>query len=103
MARTVSPEFTAAYDRARYIKNANNEELLNLYAYAKIAKQEEDIKTAPAPGMFDLAGKAKRKRWQQHVDESVSPEDAEKQYIAAVAEMVGKYGLKDTCPENLKI
>ena len=32
MARTVSPEFTTAYDRARYIKNANNDELLNVGA-----------------------------------------------------------------------
>jgi len=103
MARTVSPEFTTAYDRAWHINTASNEEKLNLYAYAKIAKQEGDIKTAPAPGIFDLTAKAKRKRWQKFVDENVSPEDAEKQYIAAVAEMVGKYGLKPDCPENLKI
>ncbi|OCK91387.1 uncharacterized protein K441DRAFT_574880, partial [Cenococcum geophilum 1.58] len=76
---------------------------LQLYAYAKIAKQEEDIKTASTPGIFDLTAKAKRKRWQKFVDEDISPEDAEKQYIAAVAEMVGKYGLKADCPENLKI
>jgi diazepam-binding inhibitor (GABA receptor modulating acyl-CoA-binding protein) len=48
-------------------------EMLELYGLAKIA-EEVDIKSRPAPGMFDFAEKEKRKAWQKLLDEQVRPE-----------------------------
>ncbi|KAF1980172.1 hypothetical protein BU23DRAFT_522126 [Bimuria novae-zelandiae CBS 107.79] len=76
-----SAKFNEVYAKTREIKSGpSNDDLLNLYAYAKVA-QGEDIEKAAKPGMMDFTGKAKRKRWQEVVDAGTSQEDAEKKYI----------------------
>ncbi|KAJ4360418.1 uncharacterized protein N0V89_000980 [Didymosphaeria variabile] len=76
-----SAKFNEVYQKTREIKSGpSNDDLLNLYAYAKIA-QGENIEKAPKPGMMDFTGKAKRKRWQEVVDAGTSQADAEKKYI----------------------
>ncbi|KAF2091989.1 acyl-CoA-binding protein, partial [Saccharata proteae CBS 121410] len=69
----------------------SNDEMLQMYALAKVAKQE-DISKASKPGMFDLAGKAKQSAWQKEVDAGTSPEEAEKKYVELVNQLKEKYG-----------
>ncbi|KAF2489279.1 hypothetical protein BU16DRAFT_567460 [Lophium mytilinum] len=102
MARTPGPAFEKAYKKATYLQNASNDDMLDLYAYAVIARAEKDLASTPKPGMFDLAGKAKRNKWEKYVNEGVKPADAEKAYVAKVDELVSKHGLKDTVPAELK-
>jgi len=87
-----SAAFKTAADDSRKLKaKPSNEELLELYALFKIANGE-DISKAPAPGMFDLKGKAKHKAWQKEVDAGTSASDAEKRYIDLVEKLKGQYG-----------
>ncbi|KAL5385612.1 hypothetical protein DPSP01_004725 [Paraphaeosphaeria sporulosa] len=49
-----SAKFEEVYKKTREIKTGpSNDDLLNLYAYAKVA-QGEDIEKAPKPGMMDF-------------------------------------------------
>ncbi|KUI63695.1 hypothetical protein VM1G_10530 [Cytospora mali] len=82
---------TAVADSKKLTSKPSNEELLDLYALYKIA-QGEDISSAPAPGMFDLKGKAKKNAWQKKVDEGVSQEQAKSEYVALVETLKTKYG-----------
>ncbi|KIW66449.1 hypothetical protein PV04_05784 [Phialophora macrospora] len=87
-----SAAFQKAANESRQLKaKPSNDELLELYALFKVANGE-DISKAPAPGMFDLKGKAKHKAWQKEVDAGTSAADAEKRYIDLVEKLKGQYG-----------
>ncbi|KAJ9138903.1 hypothetical protein NKR23_g8284 [Pleurostoma richardsiae] len=81
----------AVADSKKLTSKPSNEDLLELYALFKIATGE-DITKAPAPGMFDLKGKAKKNAWQKKVDEGLTAEQAQEKYVALVEEMKTKYG-----------
>ncbi|RYP68401.1 hypothetical protein DL771_006665 [Monosporascus sp. 5C6A] len=99
----------AANDSKKLTSKPDNDDLLDLYAYYKVANGE-DFSKATAPGMFDLKvhthrpntpveedvsptdGKAKYNAWKKVVDEGVTPELAQEKYIAKVEEMKTKYG-----------
>ncbi|RYO86828.1 hypothetical protein DL764_008941 [Monosporascus ibericus] len=81
----------AAEDSKKLTSKPENNDLLELYAFYKIANGE-DISKASAPGMFDLKGKAKYNAWKKEVDQGVTPEQAQEKYIAKVEEMKTKYG-----------
>ncbi|RYP82038.1 hypothetical protein DL770_005721 [Monosporascus sp. CRB-9-2] len=81
----------AAEDSKKLTSKPDNDDLLDLYALYKVANGE-DFSKAPAPGMFDLKGKAKYNAWRKVVDEGVKPEQAQEKYIAKVEEMKTKYG-----------
>ncbi|KAK4929983.1 acyl-CoA-binding protein (ACBP)/diazepam binding inhibitor (DBI)/endozepine (EP) [Elasticomyces elasticus] len=82
---------TAVKESKQLEKKPGQDELLSLYAYYKQTLQEPPIHEAPAPGTFDLKGKAKKKAWQKVVDAGVTPEQAEQKYIEHVNELKGKY------------
>ncbi|RYO77489.1 hypothetical protein DL766_008960 [Monosporascus sp. MC13-8B] len=81
----------AAVDSKKLTSKPTNEDLLDLYAFYKVANGE-DISKATAPGMFDLKGKAKYNAWKKVVDEGVTQEQAQEKYIAKVEEMKTQYG-----------
>ncbi|KAL2278565.1 hypothetical protein FJTKL_14307 [Diaporthe vaccinii] len=81
----------AIADSKKLTSKPSNEELLDLYALFKIANGE-DISKAPAPGMFDLKGKAKKNAWQKKVDEDVTQDQAKEQYVALVEKLKAQYG-----------
>ncbi|KAK2614038.1 hypothetical protein N8I77_000898 [Diaporthe amygdali] len=90
----ISAKFTfdkAVADSKKLTSKPSNEELLDLYALFKIANGE-DIASAPAPGMFDLKGKAKKNAWQKKVDEGVTADQAKEQYVALVEKLKTQYG-----------
>ncbi|KAI6785293.1 uncharacterized protein J7T54_006935 [Emericellopsis cladophorae] len=64
---------------------------MNIAALFKVANGE-DISKAPAPGMFDLKGKAKKNAWQQVVDEGTTPDQAKEQYIQLVESLKASCG-----------
>ncbi|ROW01108.1 hypothetical protein VSDG_02680 [Cytospora chrysosperma] len=82
---------TAVADSKKLTSKPSNEELLDLYALYKIALGE-DISNAPAPGMFDLKGKAKKNAWQKKVDEGVTQEQAKSEYVALVEQLKAQHG-----------
>ncbi|KEZ41274.1 hypothetical protein SAPIO_CDS7365 [Scedosporium apiospermum] len=89
----------AAEDSKKLTSKPSNEELLELYALYKVGNGE-DITKAPAPGMFDLKGKAKKNAWQKLVDEGVTTEQAQERYVALVEQLKEKYGYDaDKVPE----
>ncbi|KAG9995279.1 hypothetical protein KCU78_g18019, partial [Aureobasidium melanogenum] len=63
-----------------------------LYGLFKQGTQDPPIESSDKPGMFDLKGKAKRNAWQKLVDEGVTPEDAQKKYVALVESLKKKHG-----------
>lgn len=71
-----------------------NTRCLQLYSLYKQGTQDPPLASSPAPGMFDLAGKAKRKAWQKVVDEGVTPEQAQEKYVAVVGALKEKYGFE---------
>jgi len=87
-----SAAFEKAASESRQLKaKPGNDELLEMYSLFKVANGE-DISKAPAPGMFDLKGKAKYKAWQKEVDAGTSAADAEKRYIDLVNKLKDQYG-----------
>ncbi|OWZ24476.1 Protein ACBP-1 [Phytophthora megakarya] len=81
-------DFEAAAAAAKtFTKPNTNEEKLALYAYYKQATVGDN--TTPAPGMFDLKGKAKWNAWNEK--KGVSTEDAMKAYIAEVEKQKAVY------------
>ncbi|POS80669.1 hypothetical protein DHEL01_v200955 [Diaporthe helianthi] len=108
---------TAVADSKKLTSKPSNEELLDLYgtpgshhptsppnnnnpgdhppdsiaALFKIANGE-DIASAPAPGMFDLKGKAKKNAWQKKVDDGITADQAKEQYVALVEKLKTQYG-----------
>ncbi|KEY71409.1 hypothetical protein S7711_05671 [Stachybotrys chartarum IBT 7711] len=73
----------AVADSKKLTSKPGNDDLLALYGLYKVATGE-DISKAPAPGMFDLKGKAKKNAWQKVVDDGTSPQQAQEEYIALV-------------------
>ncbi|KAI5959732.1 ACB1 [Candida pseudojiufengensis] len=65
----------------------NDDELLKLYGLYKQATAGDN--TTQKPGTFDFKGKYKWQSWKDL--EGTSKEDAEKQYIEFVNELIGKY------------
>ncbi|KAI1360486.1 acyl CoA binding protein-domain-containing protein [Xylaria arbuscula] len=96
-AFAANPAFaTAAQKESKQLtKKPDNDELLALYGLYKVACGEDvkEYQSGPkAPGMFDLKGKAKLRAWEGYVNEGLSAEEAQKQYIAKVEELKTKYG-----------
>merc|ERR1712137_231920 len=81
----------AVVDSKKLTSKPGNDELLAMYALYKIGTGE-NIESAPAPGMFDIKGKAKKNAWQGKVDEGVTPELAQEQYVALIEDCKKKYG-----------
>ncbi|KAK0390964.1 hypothetical protein NLU13_0466 [Sarocladium strictum] len=91
MAAPQSEAFQKAVaDSKKLTSKPGNDDLLQLYGLYKVATGE-DISKAPAPGMFDLKGKAKKNAWQAVVDEGTTPDQAQEKYIALVE------SLKQSC------
>ncbi|KAF2180549.1 diazepam-binding inhibitor [Zopfia rhizophila CBS 207.26] len=84
-----SPAFETAWKESQQLdKKPTNDEMLDLYAYGKIAKQEEVKK----PGLMDVYGKAKYNHWQKIVENGIHADEAEKKYIDLVSDLKTKYG-----------
>ncbi|KAK7423478.1 hypothetical protein QQZ08_009047 [Neonectria magnoliae] len=81
----------AVVDSKKLTAKPNNEELLDLYALYKIGTGE-DVANAPAPGMFDLKGKAKKNAWEKTAAEGYSADIAQQRYVALVESLKEKYG-----------
>jgi diazepam-binding inhibitor (GABA receptor modulating acyl-CoA-binding protein) len=79
-----SPAFRAAEARANAAKSSgkklSNDQLLQLYAYYKVATKGPN--TTPKPGIFDVKGTAKWSAWQNV--SATSRAQAEQQYIQMV-------------------
>ncbi|CAK4033620.1 acyl binding [Lecanosticta acicola] len=89
---TESPAFKkAAEDVQKLNSKPGTDEMLKLYGLYKVGKGE-DISTVPKPSTFDFAGKKKREEWQKTVDQGISAEEAQKQYVAYVGELKKKHG-----------
>lgn len=85
----------AIVDSKKLTSKPGNDDLLELYALYKVATGEDIAKT-PAPGMFDLKGKAKKNAWQKVVDDGVTAAQAQEKYVTLVERMKQAYG----CDEN---
>ncbi|ORY65557.1 putative fatty acid binding protein [Pseudomassariella vexata] len=81
----------AVVDSKKLTEKPTNDDLLEMYALYKVATGE-DISKAPAPGMFDLKGKAKKNAWQKVVDEGISAETAQERYVALIEKSKTTYG-----------
>ena len=53
---------------------------------------EREVRYAETVLMLHAQEKAKRAAWQKLVDEKVSPQDAQKKYVALVESLKKKYG-----------
>ncbi|KFY19347.1 hypothetical protein V491_04487 [Pseudogymnoascus sp. VKM F-3775] len=85
---TLSPAFEqAVVDSKKLVKKPTNDHLLEMYGLFKQATQDPPIEQSEAPGTFDLKGKAKKRAWQKVVDEGVTPEQAQEQYIALIEQL----------------
>ncbi|MCS6832722.1 MAG: acyl-CoA-binding protein [Flammeovirgaceae bacterium] len=83
----ISAEFEAAAQKVNQLKRKpSNEILLKLYSLYKQAK-EGDVK-GTRPGGFDFTGNAKWDAWNKL--KGMSSEEAQKQYIALVEELLAK-------------
>jgi diazepam-binding inhibitor (GABA receptor modulating acyl-CoA-binding protein) len=80
----------AVIDSKKLTLKPSNEDLLEIYALYKIGTGE-DVSSAPAPGMFDLKGKAKLNAWKKEVDEGTTVEQAQEKYVAKIEEMKVTY------------
>ncbi|ERF76754.1 hypothetical protein EPUS_02293 [Endocarpon pusillum Z07020] len=88
-----SANFEAAAKAVKQLKaKPSQDELLQLYALYKQATQNPKFESADKPGTFDFTGKAKYRAWENVVKEGITPADAEKKYIALVAELKQKHG-----------
>ncbi|CEJ84850.1 Putative Acyl binding protein [[Torrubiella] hemipterigena] len=91
----MSAAFTkAAEDSKKLLAKPSNDELLELYGLFKVGNSE-DISKAPAPGMFDMKGKAKKAAWQKVVDEGISAEAAQERYVQLVETLKAKHGFDE--------
>ncbi|KFY53103.1 hypothetical protein V496_07909 [Pseudogymnoascus sp. VKM F-4515 (FW-2607)] len=89
---TLSPAFNqAVVDSKKLVKKPTNDHLLEMYGLYKQALQDPPIEKSEAPGTFDLKGKAKKRAWQKVVDEGVTPEQAQEQYIALIEQLKVTY------------
>ncbi|MEZ5003879.1 MAG: acyl-CoA-binding protein [Chitinophagales bacterium] len=85
---TTQEKFEAAQlDVKKLTQRPSNEELLDLYAFFKQATEgDNDTKK---PGMFDMKGQFKWKKWKEK--EGTSTEDAMESYVSLVNELLSKY------------
>jgi len=94
MTRETSTEYKVAkVEVALLEKLPSQNQMLEIYALAKVA-EGVDIKSRPAPGMFDFAGKEKQKAWKKHLDDGLTPQEAEKKYIELVDELKSTIGVR---------
>ncbi|KAI1854144.1 hypothetical protein JX265_003535 [Neoarthrinium moseri] len=84
----------AVVDSKKLTSKPSNDDLLEMYALYKVATGE-DIASAPAPGMFDLKGKAKKNAWQKVVDDGTTPEQAQEKYVALIEKAKAEYGFDE--------
>jgi len=83
-------KFEEAAEQVKKLKTRPTDlELLEIYALFKQATVGDN--NQPKPGMFDLKGKAKWEHW--NTKKGLSKEEAVKQYIAKVDELVKAYGV----------
>ncbi|KAI9848867.1 MAG: hypothetical protein M1837_006383 [Sclerophora amabilis] len=88
-----SAAFSTAVEDSRKLKaKPDQDELLSLYGLFKQGTQDPPIEKSETPGMFDLKNKAKKRAWQKVVDEGVTPEQAQEQYVELVDKLKNKYG-----------
>lgn len=86
-----SAEFLAAAENAKNLKEKpKDQELLVIYSFYKQATVG-DINTE-RPSLSDFAGKNKWNEWNKH--KGMSRQDAEKNYIDKVKQLIKQYGLK---------
>lgn len=84
----VSAEFTQKAEAVtKLAKTPTDDEKLQLYGLYKQATIGDN--TTDKPGVFDFKGKYKWEAWEKV--KGTSQEDAEKQYIALVDELIAKY------------
>lgn len=102
MSHSQSDAFKKAIDDSKkLVSKPSNDELLELYALFKIGSGE-DIALAPAPGVFDIKGKAKKNAWQKAVDDGNTPESAQKKYVALVEKLKASCGYDENkVPETV--
>ena len=85
----MSAEFLkAAEDIKSLTSRPTDEEFLELYKFYKQVTVGDCNTTRP--GMFDIKGKYKWDAWNS-LKGTITKEDAEKKYIALVAELIAKY------------
>ncbi|KAM0718833.1 hypothetical protein Q7P37_005905 [Cladosporium fusiforme] len=90
MPAAQSPEFKKAIEDSRNLsQKPTNDELLEIYGLFKQGSDEQKFADAPAPGVFDLKGKAKHNKWAEYKD--LKPEEAQKKYVEAVKKLQAKY------------
>ncbi|KAJ2634923.1 acyl-CoA-binding protein (ACBP)/diazepam binding inhibitor (DBI)/endozepine (EP) [Coemansia sp. RSA 1286] len=78
-------EFLKASKAATVLnKTPSNDTKLKLYA---LYKQGLGATPGPAPSMMDFTGKAKYKAWQNVINEGVTSDDAQTQYVELVKEL----------------
>ncbi|MEZ5008294.1 MAG: acyl-CoA-binding protein [Chitinophagales bacterium] len=78
---------TAQLDVKKLTERPSNEELLDLYAlYKQATEGDNDTKK---PGMFDMKGQFKWKKWKEK--EGMSSEEAMESYVALVNGLLSKY------------
>ncbi|CAD6499256.1 BgTH12-04907 [Blumeria graminis f. sp. triticale] len=80
----LTPFEKAAKESKQLTIPLSNDKLLYMYGLFKVASGE-DIEKAPAPGTFDLKGKAKRKAWREV--SQYSQKEAEEKYIKLIEEL----------------
>ncbi|KAG9231407.1 acyl-CoA-binding protein [Amylocarpus encephaloides] len=91
----------AVVDSKKLTSKPSDKDLLELYALFKVA-HGEDIEAAPKPGMFDLAGKAKKNAWAAKVDAGLTVDQAKEQYVALVEKLKESCGYDaDKVPEKV--
>ncbi|KAK2882452.1 hypothetical protein FQN49_000344 [Arthroderma sp. PD_2] len=92
-----SPEFLSAAEASRkLLAKPSDDELLSLYALFKQGKQDPPFADAAAPGMFDFKGKYKYAKWKEVVDQGITPEQAQEQYVELVEKLKAKYGYDES-------
>ncbi|KAL8936264.1 MAG: hypothetical protein Q9216_005026 [Gyalolechia sp. 2 TL-2023] len=90
-----TPAFEKAVKDSRNLKaKPDNDELLQLYSLFKQGTQDPPFAEAPKPGMFDLTGKAKYKKWQEVVDEGLTYQQSQEKYVKLVNSLKEKYGFE---------
>ncbi|KAJ5102147.1 acyl-CoA-binding protein [Penicillium alfredii] len=81
----------AAADVKNLKAKPSDQEMLQLYGLYKVGTGE-DFSAAKQPGAFDFAGKYKYAEWKKRVEEGLTAEEAQEQYIKLVDELKEKYG-----------
>ncbi|GMF13279.1 unnamed protein product [Phytophthora lilii] len=78
---------------------ADNAAKLRLYALFKQAQSGPNA--APRPGMLDFVGRAKWDAWSALGD--LAPDEAKRQYIAAIHELAAQHGAADDVADDVAV